>query len=88
MIAARKISDAERRRFDAAANRLDYWIRRHTVPRIVEPIRLKPKQQFGSRQARWALGNWAMPDGTSTTASLTPIPPHLAALVEQLKMQK
>jgi|GraSoi_2013_60cm_1033757.scaffolds.fasta_scaffold14195_3 hypothetical protein len=88
MIAARKISDAERRRFDAAANRLDYWIRRHTVPLYcgTHPAQTKNNNSARDRLVGLSAIGQCLRDQYDCLA--TPIPPHLAALVEQLKMQK
>jgi hypothetical protein len=89
MIAARKISDAQSRRFDAAADRLDYWIRRHTVPLFCGTHPAQSKNKCNSARDRLvglsAIGQ-CLKDQYDCLA--TPIPPHLAALVAQLKMQK
>jgi hypothetical protein len=89
MIAARKISDAESRRFDAAADRLDYWIRRHTIPLYCGPHPAQSKSKCNSARDRLvglsAIGQ-CLKDQYDALAS--PMPRHLAALVEQLETQR
>jgi hypothetical protein len=89
MIAARRISDAGSRRFDAAADRLDYWIRRHMIPLYFGTHPGQTKSNCNSARHRLvalsAIGQ-CLKDQYDCLA--TPIPPHLDALVEQLKMQK
>jgi hypothetical protein len=75
-----------------AADRLDYWIRRYVVD---HPLRHHPTV-FSSRQRRSAVsvrdrGVW-LAIGNSLKARYdalaTPLPPQIAALVEQLEMKK
>jgi len=66
----------------ATADRIDYWIRRHVVP-----IPVKPKVN-PSRDRHVALTVIGQSLKDQYDALATPIPPHLAALVEQLKMRK
>jgi hypothetical protein len=76
-----------------AADRVDDWIRRY---RVDHPLRYRPTV-FSSRQRRSAVsvrdrGVWLLAIGDSLKARYdalaTPLPPHVAALVEQLEMKK
>jgi hypothetical protein len=64
------------------ADRIDYWIRRHVVP-------YPPQNKVNAARDRYvgltAIGRSLKEE---YDALATPIPPHLAALVEQLKTQK
>lgn len=74
----------------AAADWLDYWIRRHAVQLYcgTHPAQKKRKKSK-SNSARLvglsAIGQ-CLKDQYDALAS--PVPPHLAALVKQLKTQK
>ena len=89
MIAARRISDTGSRRFDAAADRLDYWIRRHAVPLYcgTHPVQTKSNRN-SARDRVVALSAIGQCLKDQYDALATPVPPHLAALIEQLKTQK
>jgi hypothetical protein len=74
----------------AAADRLDYWIRRHAVQlycgtRSAQKKRKKSKSNSARLVGLSAIGQ-CLKDQYDALAS--PVPPHLAALVEQLKTQK
>jgi hypothetical protein len=64
------------------ADRVDHWIRRHVVPcppqNNVNPAR--------DRRAALIVIGRLLKDRYNALAS--PVPPHLATLVEQLKMQE
>jgi hypothetical protein len=70
------------RHLAATADRIDYWIRRHVVP-------CPPQSNVNSARDRRvglsAIGQ-CLKDQYDTLAS--PIPPHLAALVEQLRSKE
>jgi hypothetical protein len=74
----------------ASADRLDYWMRRHAAQLYcgTHPAQKKRKKSK-SNSARLvglsAIGQ-CLKDQYDALAS--PVPPHLAALVEQLKTQK
>ena len=84
-MAVQTISDAGSRRFDGAAERIDYWIRRHAIR--VHPA--QTKSNCNSARDRLvglsAIGQ-CLKDQYDALAA--PVPPHLAALIEQLKTQK
>jgi hypothetical protein len=63
-----------------AADRIDYWIRRHVVQHHPSQNRSNPTRD----RPVWlsAIGQCLKYD-----AALTPIPPHLAALTKKLEMQ-
>jgi hypothetical protein len=73
----------------AAADRLDYWIRRHAVQLYcgIHPGQKKSKSNPAPQRlvGLSAIGQ-CLKDQYDALAS--PVPPHLAALVEQLKTQK
>jgi hypothetical protein len=73
----------------AAADRLDYWMRRHTVQLYcgIHPAQKKGKSNPAPQRlvGLSAIGQ-CLKDQYDALAS--PVPPHLAALVEQLKTQK
>lgn len=89
MMAVQTISDAGSRRFDAAAERLDYWIRRHAIPLYCGAHPAQTKSNCNSARDKLvglsAIGQ-CLKDQYDALA--TPVPPHLAALIEQLKTQK
>ena len=89
MIAARRISDTRSRRFDAAADRLDYWIRRHAVPLYcgTHPVQTKSNRN-SARDRVVALSAIGQCLKDQYDALATPMPRHLAVLVNQLEMQK
>jgi hypothetical protein len=86
---AQTISDVGSRRFEAAAERLDYWIRRHAVPLYCGTHPAQTKSDCNSARDRLvglsAIGR-CLKDQYDAVA--TPVPPHLVALLEQLKTQK
>ena len=64
----------------ARADRVDYWIRRHVVPC---PTHVKVNPALQRRVALTAVGQCLK---EQYDAAKTPVPAHLAALVEQLKI--
>jgi hypothetical protein len=75
------------RRLAAAADQIDYWIRRHVITYChgIHPSQKKSARDRGvGLLAIWQIG-LCVKDQYSVFAS--PIPPHLAALVEQLRAQ-
>jgi hypothetical protein len=66
-----------------AADRIDYWIRRHVFQHYPSQSRLNPARD--RRVGLSAIGQ-CLKDQYDAVA--TPIPPHLAALVKQLKTQE
>jgi hypothetical protein len=87
MTAVQKISDAGSRRFDAAAERIDYWIRRHAIPLYCGN---HPAQTNCNSPRDRLVGLTAIGQSLKEQydACATPVPPHLVALVAQLKTQK
>ena len=81
-MAVQTISDAGSRRFDGAAERIDYWIRRHAIR--VHPA--QTKSNCNSARDRLvglsAIGQ-CLKDQYGALA--TTMPRHLAALVKQLE---
>jgi hypothetical protein len=73
----------------AAADRLDYWIRRHAVQlyRGIHPAQRKSKSN-PAPQSLVGLSAIFQCLKDQYEALSSPVPPHLAALVEQLKTQK
>jgi hypothetical protein len=71
----------------ASADRLDYWIRRHAVQLYcgTHPAQKKSKSNSARLVGLSAIGQ-CLKDQYEALSS--PVPPHLAALVEQLKTQK
>jgi hypothetical protein len=69
------------RQFTAAANRIDYWIRRHIVPCDT------PSNVNGTRDRYVGLKAIGKALRDQYDALSAPVPPHLAALVKQLKAQ-
>jgi hypothetical protein len=74
----------------ASADRLDYWIRRHAVQlycgtHSAQKKRKKSKSNSARLVGLSAIGQ-CLKDQYDALAS--PVPPHLAALFEQLKTQK
>ena len=66
----------------ARADRIDYWVRRHVVPC---PPQSKVNPARERRIALTAIGR-CLKDQYDALA--TPVPEHLAALVQQLKTQE
>jgi hypothetical protein len=71
------------------ADRFDYWIRRHVIPHCYEPHPSQRQSKFNSTRDRrvglLAIGQ-CLKEQYDTLA--TPMPRHLAILVNQLEMQK
>ena len=69
------------------ADRIDYWIRRHVIPYCygTRPSQSKVNSVRDRRVGLLAIGQ-CLKDQYDAFA--TTIPPHLAALVKQLEMQK
>jgi hypothetical protein len=86
-MAVQTIGDAGSRRFDSAAERLDYWIRRHAIPLYCG---IHPAQNNRNSTRDRLLGLAAIGQSLKEQydACAAPLPPHLLALVEQLKTQK
>jgi hypothetical protein len=70
------------RHLAATADRIDYWIRRHVVPC---PPQSNVNPACDRRVGLFTIGQ-CLKD--QYDAAATPIPPHLAALVKQLKTQE
>ena len=68
--------------FAATADRIDYWIRRHVVP-CPPQTKVNPARD---RYVGLTVIGQSLKDQYDALA--TPIPPHLAALIEQLKTEK
>ena len=66
----------------ATADRIDYWIPRHVVS-CPPQTKVNPARD---RYVGLTVIGQSLKDQYDALA--TPIPPHLAALVEQLKMRK
>ena len=67
----------------AIANQIDYWIRRHAIR---ASCGTHPAQNKSDRLVGLSAIGQSLKDHYDALAS--PIPPHLAALVEQLKTQE
>jgi hypothetical protein len=72
-----------RRDLAVAADRIDYWIRRHVFQHYPSQSRLNP-----ARDRRVGLSAVGQCLKDQYEAVATPIPPHLAALIKQLKTQE
>lgn len=70
------------RNLAAKADRIDYWTRRHLV--ACPPTHVKVDPALQRLVGLTAIGQFLKDQYEAIT---TPILPHLAALVEQLKMQ-
>jgi hypothetical protein len=66
-----------------AVDRIDYWIRRHVFQHYPSQSTVNPARD--GRVGQSAIGQ-CLKDQYDAVA--TPIPPHLAALVKQLKTQE
>jgi len=66
-----------------AADRIDYWIRRHVFQHYPSQSRLNPASD---RRVGLSTIGQCLKDQYEAVA--TPIPPRLAALVKQLKTQE
>jgi hypothetical protein len=66
----------------ATADRIDYWIRRRVVPC---PAQARVNPALHRRVGLTAIGQCLKDQYDAVT---TPMPAHLAALVEQLEMQE
>jgi hypothetical protein len=73
------------------ADRIDYWIRRHVIQHCygTHPSQSQSKVNCARdrRVGLLAIGQ-CLKDQYDALASPMPLPRHLAALVEQLEMQK
>jgi hypothetical protein len=82
------VGSAPMRDLAAAANRIDYWIRRHV---IVSRYGTHPPSQSklnSARDRRGGLSAFGQCLKDQYDALATPIPPHLAALLKQLETQE
>lgn len=86
-MAVQTMSDAGNRRFDSAAERLDYWIRRHAIP-LYCGIHPAQNNRNSTRDKLVGLSAIGQSLKEQYDACAAPLPPHLVALVEQLKTQK
>jgi len=71
--------DRPMRHLTAAADRIDYWIRRHIVPCGT------PSNAIPNRDKYVALTAIGQSLRDQYDALAAPVPPHLAALVKQLE---
>jgi hypothetical protein len=73
------------------ADRIDYWIRRHVIQRCYGTHPSQSQSRVNCARDRrvglLAIGQ-CLKDQYDALASPMPMPRHLAALVEQLEMQK
>jgi hypothetical protein len=70
------------------ADRIDYWIRRHVIPYCYRTYPSQSQSKFNPARDR-RVGLLAIGQCLKEQYALwTPMPRHLAALVEQLEMQK
>jgi hypothetical protein len=67
------------------ADRIDYWIRRHVIQYCYETHSSQSQTKFNSAQDRRVGPGQCLKD--QYDALWTPMPRHLAALVEQLETQ-
>jgi hypothetical protein len=71
------------------ADRIDYWIRRHVIPYCHETHPSQSQSKFNpSRDRRVGLLAIGQCLKEQHDALWTPMPRHLAALVEQLETQR
>jgi hypothetical protein len=79
----------DHRRHSSKADRIDYWIRRHVIPSCYGTHPSQSQGNFNSARDRRvglsAIGQ-CLKDQYDALAS--PLPRHLAALVEQLETQR
>jgi hypothetical protein len=71
------------RHLTAAADQIDYWIRRHVFQHYPSQSRLNP-----ARDRRVGLAETGQCLKDQYDGRRLPFPPHLAALVQQLKTQE
>jgi hypothetical protein len=69
----------------AAADRIDYWIRRHVTCHGTHPSQSRLNAAPDRRVGLSAIGQCLKDQYDALT---TPIPPHLASLVNQLETQE
>ena len=86
-MAVQTIGEAGSGRFHAAAERIDYWIRRHAIPLYCGN---HPAQTNRNSPRDRLVGLAAIGQSLKERydACATPVPPHLVELVAQLKTQK
>jgi len=71
------------------ADRIDYWIRRHAIPYCYETHLSQSQSKFNpARDRRVGLSAIGQCLKDQYDALASPMPRHLAALVEQLETQR
>jgi hypothetical protein len=71
-----------------AADQIDYWIRRHAIQASCGTHPAQNKSKLNPRDRLVGLSAIGQSLKDHYDALAPPIPPHLAALVEQLKTQE
>ena len=84
----RKCGERPMRDLAAAADRIDYWIRRHVIVSCYGTHPPSQSKLNSARDRRVGLSAIGQCLKDQYDALATPIPPHLAALVKQLETQK
>src|SRR5262249_13260616 len=86
-MAVQTISDAGNRRFDSAAERLDYWIRRHAIP-LYCGIHPAQNNRNAARDSQLWLAAIRQIRKEHHSRCSRPVPPILVALIDKLKAKK